>query len=683
VGSAAQIVNNHIDNYSKQGEGIYLTASSPAITGNRIVRTNRAIYLAGASNPSITGNILMENNVGIYLFGGGSNSATAVPRPTITGNDIFGNTTAQVEVNGYGASNPAVVTATGNWWGTPTPAAGTQIKFTGGSPATTLNFSSPASSPLNGPNAGDIVVSEPRFSPNADSIKDTTTVQGTLSQSSSWTVDIYNKETATLVRTLTGSGTTIAAVWDGQNGSGVTQPDGLYDVEVSVPGSPNPSVVGFRGVRLDNTPPTLAVTSPAASTTISGGSSIPVSGTASDLMMINYTLEFGAGTVPTSWTTIQTQTAVVTNGLLGTWVIGSVNGTFALPPGPYVLRMRSSDEAGNSSVLNVPVTLDTISLSGVTQNLELIRPLLGEALQVGFTLSAPATAYLRVYPEQGGALVKEVSQVFATSGAKTLSWDGRNTAGAYVTDEAYSYVIFIEEGLRTAIYDPPDSGATGSGTGSIDGSYNASRNDYWKMNYTLSPPKSRVRMQVSGCGVSGTHFPYNWVPYLPGTFLTIWDGRDQNGNIVSGTCDVYFDAPDRLKPASVIVKGIRPVIVGTGASPNIEVKSNPYRATHSYDQISRFTYRIDHDSYVTVKLLPPGISDPASPQAIVLVNNVLQNALSGGSPVDHTVEWRGYDTGDTNDILVTSEGTYSFIIQATSAATGSSATYRGSLQLYQ
>jgi hypothetical protein len=65
------------------------------------------------------------------------------------------------------------------------------------------------------------------------------------------------------------------------------------------------------------------------------------------------------------------------------------------------------------------------------------------------------------------------------------------------------------------------------------------------------------------------------------------------------------------------------------------------------------------------------------------VNNVLQNALSGGSPVDHTVEWRGYDTGDTNDILVTSEGTYSFIIQATSAATGSSATYRGSLQLYQ
>src|SRR5687768_1420753 len=79
-----------------------------------------------------------------------------------------------------------------------------------------------------------------------------------------------------------------------------------------------------------------------------------------------------------------------------------------------------------------------------------------------------------------------------------------------------------------------------------------------------------------------------------------------------------------------------PAIMGTGASPNVEVKSNPYRIFHIYEQLSQITYRLDQDSYVTVKLLPPGVSDPASQQAIVITNNELQSAQSGGQPVDHT-----------------------------------------------
>jgi hypothetical protein len=351
-----------------------------------------------------------------------------------------------------------------------------------------------------------------------------------------------------------------------------------------------------------------------------------------------------------------------------------------LANGPYVLRLRASDRAGNSGLFTTPVTLDIISVSGVTQNLELIRPLQGEQLQVGFNLSAPATAYLRIYPEQGGALIKEVSQSFSTSGAKTLSWDGRNASGTYVLDEAYSYTLYFDDGVHTALYDPGDPGSVGSGSGSVTASYNANRNDFWKMPYTLSPPKGRVRMQVTGCGITGTHFPYNWVPFLPGTFPVMWDGRDQNGNIVSGTCSIYFDPPDPLKSASVIISGVVPKITGTGASPNIEVKSNPYKATHSYDQISQITYRLDPDSYVTVKLLPPGISDPASPQAIVLKNNVLE---SGGPTVDHTLEWKGYDSADPNNILVSSEGVYTFTIQATGAVSGASSLYRGALQLFQ
>jgi hypothetical protein len=84
-----------------------------------------------------------------------------------------------------------------------------------------------------------------------------------------------------------------------------------------------------------------------------------------------------------------------------------------------------------------------------------------------------------------------------------------------------------------------------------------------------------------------------------------------------------------------------------------------------------------------VKLLPPGIADPASTQAIVLVNNELQTALNGTLPADHTVEWRGYDAAHTNSILVSTEGAYTFAIQATSVQTGQQTLYRGALQLYQ
>jgi len=84
-----------------------------------------------------------------------------------------------------------------------------------------------------------------------------------------------------------------------------------------------------------------------------------------------------------------------------------------------------------------------------------------------------------------------------------------------------------------------------------------------------------------------------------------------------------------------------------------------------------------------VKLLPPGVGDFNDPAAIVLTNPVMQPAFSGGVPSDYTVEWKGYQGADTNDILVSTEGSYTVAIQATSTLTGRTALYRGVLQLYQ
>lgn len=143
------IESNVIDNYTKIGDGIALMNSSPAITGNRITRTNRAIYMSGTSAPIVSGNVLTGNKWGIYLFGNGVNTPSGVPLPRISSNDIYGNTTAQLEVNAYGPANPAIIDAAGNWWGTAMPVAGGQIEFSGGAVVSIVDFSYAAPSSVN------------------------------------------------------------------------------------------------------------------------------------------------------------------------------------------------------------------------------------------------------------------------------------------------------------------------------------------------------------------------------------------------------------------------------------------------------------------------------------------------------------------------------------------------------
>jgi hypothetical protein len=116
--------------------------------------------------------------------------------------------------------------------------------------------------------------------------------------------------------------------------------------------------------------------------------------------------------------------------------------------------------------------------------------------------------------------------------------------------------------------------------------------------------------------------------------------------------------------------------------------------SHSYDQVSEIQYTIDEKSYVTVKLLPPCstlddngcTADANQPAAITLVDNALLDADNGsGQLINHSFSWHGYDyqsaTPDTNNILVSTEGYYTYYIEATSYTTGRTTTYRGTLRL--
>jgi parallel beta-helix repeat protein len=680
--AGSELRDSLIDNFGELNGsttyGVYVASCSPLIIGNRIQGTRLGVYVTGGSSPTITNNVIRDGLWGIYLQGNGANTAAGNPNPVINANDFYNNSTAQLQINNYGGSNPIVINATGNYWGTATPVIGTHIKVSGGAVAAQINFSGYSSSSLNGTAASSLTVSDLVFSPNGDAVQETTALASTLSQSASWSLTV-RAPTGGVVREYTGTGTAVAVTWDGLDASSQVVPDGIYQFELA--NTAAGQILAANSSTVDNVAPLSAIAAPANNAVLTNVSVVNLLGNALDPHFLNYVLEYGAGTTPSSWINIKTATTQVQSAELGSLTVVTQNGSVAIT-GPNVFRLRVTDTAGNASTATAAVTVDNVAASAITQNLHLIRPVLGEQLTVNFTLAGPATASLQIYPDLGGPMVREVSQVFASGGAKTLSWDGRDAVNNLVPEEAYRFVLHLVEGARVTDYDPPDIDNVGSNSGTVDATFNANANDFFKMNLNVSDLKARVRMRVSGCTPTA-HYPYNWVPFVQGATPIMWDGRDANGALATGVCDVYFDAPDPLRPFSVIVKGTKPQITGKRASPNLEVGAEPYIVVHSYDQIGRFTYRVSLDSNVTVKLLPPGVTDFADSGAITLVNNVFQTAQSGGLPADYVVEWTGNDGVDTNNILVSAEGTYTIAIQATSTANGQSSLYRGSLQLYQ
>lgn len=99
------------------------------------------------------------------------------------------------------------------------------------------------------------------------------------------------------------------------------------------------------------------ITSPSGGM-VATGTSIPVSGTASGGEFASYTLEYGLGQLPTSWTVFAGPiTTPVDNGDLGTWDISD------LPDGQYSIRLHVLNAANISFEDRVGVTLDHVQIT--------------------------------------------------------------------------------------------------------------------------------------------------------------------------------------------------------------------------------------------------------------------------------------------------------------------------------
>ncbi|HUP42459.1 MAG TPA: FlgD immunoglobulin-like domain containing protein, partial [Thermoanaerobaculia bacterium] len=128
-----------------------------------------------------------------------------------------------------------------------------------------------------------------------------------------------------------------------------TVPDGLYTLRLTAEDLGGLTGEARVAVVVDNTPPVAAIAEPAAGSWVTGP--LPVTGTAADANLLLYQVEIApAGTE--RWSELGRSASSVTGGVLLSWR--------ALPPdGPYRLRLRVQDAAGNAAAAAVPVTFDT------------------------------------------------------------------------------------------------------------------------------------------------------------------------------------------------------------------------------------------------------------------------------------------------------------------------------------
>jgi parallel beta-helix repeat protein len=681
------------------------------------------LYLISDSGPTLSNDTITNNDTGIYL--NGSDRAPAVnadPHPTIINSGIYDNTNYNLVMEGV--LDVSGIVLNNIWWGTTELAViKSKIQTIYWNTVSDSTLQASISTTINNSSAFqgfavDHAYISPAVSPG---IKDSATITGTFSGAPDWAIEIRNAANS-VVKTYSGTNTAVNISWSGKNQSEVALGDGIYSVNIRN----NAQLVGRKTVYIDNTSPEAIISGPSSGViTEPDAVSVAIIGTAQDTNFESYQLLLADGVAPAAedYQALEPVTTIAKlNTLLYNWIVNDIANGYQEASGEYTLKLTVLDKAGNTSTQTINITLGHLSITDVSYGPQVIIPDNSEVATVNFTIGGPAAVELRIYDEKkykqgesvygvsgwatapGETLYRTIAATYSAAGSYSLTWDGRDDNGQVVPAEAYRFELFAYDGQVNNTYAIPVSSVALSdptvatvGITKYEGLFDWTKNDNVKYAVTVLPGHIvRLYSAVSGYYVPlpDTVMAINTI-LEEGSHVVAWDGRGSNKKIVFGQTGITTPGLlYELSPNTIYIKKKSPIIKGIYASPDIEVKSNPYAMSHSYDQVSEIQYTIDEKSYVTVKLLPPCstlddngcTADANQPAAITLVDNALLDADNGsGQLINHSFSWHGYDyqsaTPDTNNILVSTEGYYTYYIEATSYTTGRTTTYRGTLRL--
>jgi len=660
------VIDHCVIEYAQQGIACYvpdLTVIDSVVEDN-----NQGIYVGINAAPDISG-VTAVNNTQHGIAVCGDLNPLNNPAPQISGSNLFNNGEYDLYACNFGDPAISTVTAAQNWWGT-TDDAQIQTHIhdqLDDADAPVVDYSALAGETVGLPVVYGMAL-EAYFSPNADGVKDSLAITADLTRTCDWEIRIQNAEKE-VINTYNGTGNSISQIWDGTDSLDVVVADGIYLIRILAADPTDSSLARHQKTEVDNTLPQAVLTDPAQGNILFNQTSIV--GTASDSNFVQYVLEYSPSTTPDLWSSIglASDTAVIED-LLQTWITNDTDtDQVFLENGTYNLRLQVEDRAGNVGVHRIAVDLNNLYVAEVTNETPIFDVSVGEKARVCFGLNQAAAVTLKVYPERDGINsppVRTVTQTFTTAGSHCIEWDGKNENGNLVLDDAYVFVLEASSGEITDGFIQTEDPHSVPGTGNIDPKYDPYSNDPFQMTYTLPEP-ARLTMTATPLG-SSAFTVIAGRPYLAGDLEIIWDGRYPNGGIITVGSIVAFSAVS-LRPNHFIMTGNSPAVSS--------IQSDPFRIYISYGEYTKLNYTLNHEAYITIKLLPPGVSDYHDPAAILVQDRLLQTIG------DYEMVWDGLDPADANGrtSLMGDDGAYNVGIQARNPVTLETTIYYGAVNL--
>lgn len=212
--------------------------------------------------------------------------------------------------------------------------------------------------------------------------------------------------------------------------------------------------------KIDTTNPISLITSPTAGMSVTG--SVSICGEASDLNIVNYKLDYGVGTTPTTWFIIGSGTANCIGTLATLDTSSMVNGV-------YTLRLIVTDLAANiASVQNIIHITNSPSI----RNLE-ISSVTSSQIRFSFFMNSQQTLTSFIVDESNNIIRYIYQNEVMPGGTYTsmMPWDWKDQMGNDIPAGIYQVVISSLESSIDAVCDctiyPAPTIALVGGAGSL------------------------------------------------------------------------------------------------------------------------------------------------------------------------------------------------------------------------
>jgi len=174
------------------------------------------------------------------------------------------------------------------------------------------------------------------------------------------------------------------------------------------------------------------------------------------------------------------------------------------------------------------------------------NPSLDEDVALSYKIKDDATVTVHVYDPDNGLVKTLLEKVKQKAGKHTVVWDGCDSTGSVVPDEAYYFTIDVEDLRGTRhVYDP----ATFSGGESKDVLKSEIQPETQTVVYQM-PEMGRVNIRIGTKGGPLLKTLVDWKPRVAGQITEYWNGMDENNlmdltrNPKSKMVITYFTLPE-------------------------------------------------------------------------------------------------------------------------------------------